>query len=85
MSDLLLDYSSWSFQLITLLAVLYLIFGLINPAWVWATNRSTIVIVSAIVLLLAATAFYIAVRPLPGALDSPTAIEAEPPPAPTQP
>jgi len=41
--------------------------------------------VSAIVLLLAATAFYIAVRPLPGALDSPTAIEAEPPPAPTQP
>ena len=46
MSDALLDYSSWSFQLITLLAVLYLILGLINPAWVRATKRSTIVIVS---------------------------------------
>ena len=34
MSDALLDYSSWSFQLITFLAVLYLILGLIHPAWV---------------------------------------------------
>ncbi len=34
MSDALLDYSSWSFQLITFLAVLYLVFGVINPAWV---------------------------------------------------
>jgi surface polysaccharide O-acyltransferase-like enzyme len=85
MSDALLDYSSWSFQLITLLAVLYLILGLINPAWVWASKRSTIVVVSVIVLLLASTAFYVAVRPLPGALDSPVAIEAEPPPVPAQP
>ena len=56
MSDALLDYSSWSFQLITVLAVLYLVFGLIKPAWVLATKRSTIVIVSAVVMLLAATA-----------------------------
>lgn len=63
MSDALLDYSSWSFQLIVVLAVLYLVVGLIQPAWVMARRRSTIVVVSVVVLLLASTAFYIVVEP----------------------
>jgi hypothetical protein len=64
MSDAILDYSSWSFQLIAVLATLYLVVGLIEPSWVWARKRSTIVSISVAVLLLASTAFYIAVRPL---------------------
>jgi hypothetical protein len=64
MSDALLDYSSWSFQLIAVLAILYLVVGLIRPAWVMARKRSTIIAVSVMVLLLASTAFYVAVRPL---------------------
>jgi hypothetical protein len=80
MSNALLDYSSWSFQLIIVLAVLYLVLGLINPAWVKATKRSTIVIVSVIVLLLASTAFYVAVRPLDNAPDGSAVLGTEPPP-----
>ena len=53
MSDALLDYSSWSFQLIFLLAVLYLVFGLAKPSWVLATKRSTVAIVAAVVMLVA--------------------------------
>ena len=64
MSNALLDYSSWSFQLIAVLAILYLVVGLIRPAWVLARKRSTIIAVSVMVLLLASTAFYVAVRPL---------------------
>ncbi len=79
MSDAVLDYSSWSFQLIMVLAILYLVAGLINPAWVKAGRRSTIVIVSALVMLLASTAFYIAVRPLPDALESPAKLNSSPP------
>jgi cytochrome c oxidase assembly factor CtaG len=79
MSDTLLDYASWSFQLIMVLAIVYLVAGLIKPAWVKATNRSTIVVASVVVMLLASTAFYFAVRPLPGALESPAALNASPP------
>jgi hypothetical protein len=64
MSNALLDYSSWSFQLIAVLAILYLVIGLIRPAWVLARKRSMIIAVSVMVLLLASTAFYVAVRPL---------------------
>lgn len=84
MPDALLDYSSWSFQLIFVLVVLYLVLGLINPAWVMATKRSTIVIVSVIVMLLASTAFYIAVRPLGDTGPQPPAadiVPEAPPPA----
>jgi len=69
MSDALLDYSSWSFQLIIVLAILYLVIGLIRPDWVMARSRTTIVVVAVLVMLLASTAFYIAVRPLDGAPD----------------
>jgi hypothetical protein len=78
MSDALLDYSSWSFQLIAVLAILYLVMGLVKPSWVRATKRSTVVTVSVIVLLVASTAFYIAVRPLDGAPDGSAAATAEP-------
>lgn len=77
MSDALLDYSSWSFQLIVVLAVLYLVAGLIQPSWVLARKRSTIVVVSVVVLLLASTAFYIAVRPLDSAPAGPSALNTE--------
>lgn len=63
MSNTLLDYSSWSFQLIVVLAVLYLVVGLVQPSWVLARKRTTVVVVSVIVLMLAGTAFYVAVRP----------------------
>ena len=81
MSDTLLEYSSWSFQLILFLAVLYL-FGLIKPAWVLASQRRTVVIVSAAVMLLASTAFYIAIRPLDSAPDGARVINADKTPAP---
>jgi hypothetical protein len=69
MSNALLDYSSWSFQVIFLLIVLYLVVGLMKPAWVGAGSRRTIAIVSVLGILLASTAFYVAVRPLDGAPD----------------
>jgi len=64
MSNALLDYSSWTFQAIFVLIVLYLVVGLLKPAWVGASSRRTIAIVSVIGLLIASTAFYVAVRPL---------------------
>jgi hypothetical protein len=67
MPNALLDYSSWSYQAIFVLIVLYLVAGLVNPAWVGAGSRRTIAIVSVVGMLLASTAFYIAVRPLDGA------------------
>ena len=79
MSDALLDYSSWSFQLILVLAILYLVVGLVQPSWVMASKRWTVAIVAAVVIFLASTAFYFAVRPLPGALESPKALNASPP------
>lgn len=63
MSDTLLDYSSWSFQLVVVLAVLYLVIGLIRPAWVMARRRSTIIVVSVAMLLVASTLFYLTLRP----------------------
>jgi hypothetical protein len=79
MSDALLDYSSWSFQLIVVLAILYLVFGLAKPSWVLASKRSTVVIVAAVVMLIAATLFYLVIRPLLGALVAPETIGTEPP------
>jgi hypothetical protein len=76
----LLDYSSWSFQLIVVLIILYLVAGLIRPSWVLAAKRSTIVIISVVLLLVASTAFYIAVRPLSTAPDGESALNV---PAPT--
>jgi hypothetical protein len=67
----LLDYSSWTFQAIFLVIVLYLVVGLLKPGWVGASSRRTIAIVSVVGLLIAATAFYLAVRPLDGAPDGP--------------
>jgi hypothetical protein len=69
MSNALLDYSSWSYQAIFVLIVLYLVVGLVKPAWVGASSRRTIAIVSVVGMLLASTAFYIAVRTLDGAPD----------------
>lgn len=82
MSNPLLDYSSWSFQLIFFLVVLYLVFGLMKPAWVLASQRRTVVIVSVAVMLLASTAFYVAVRPLNSAPDGAPVINADKMPAP---
>jgi hypothetical protein len=82
MSDALLDYSSWSFQLIIVLIVLYLVIGLIEPSRVWAKTRRTVVVVSVVVMLLASTAFYIAVRPFDSAPDGPSALNTEGAPTP---
>ena len=76
----LLDYSSWSFQIVFFLVVMYLVVGLVQPKWVLATRRSTIVIVSVLLLLIASTAFYIATLPLDSASDGThrTSTELEP-------
>ena len=65
MSDALLDYSSWSFQLIFVLAMLYLVFGLAKPSWVLATKRSTVAVVAVVVLLVAGPSSIWPIRPLP--------------------
>ncbi len=80
MSNALLDYSSWSFQLIVVLAILYLVVGLLRPSWVLAKRRPTIIAISTIVILLASTAFYIAVRPFNSMPDGPSASNTEPGP-----
>jgi hypothetical protein len=88
MSNALLDYSSWSFQLIVVLAILYLVVGLIQPSWVLAKRRSTLVGISVVALLLASTAFYIAVRPFDSMPDGSSALNTESPApviAPSQP
>jgi uncharacterized membrane protein YjfL (UPF0719 family) len=79
MSDALLDYSSWSFQALMILLVLYLVIGLINPSWVMASKRSTIVGVFVAVALIASTALYLVTRELPGGEDTPAQINADPP------
>jgi hypothetical protein len=82
MSNALLDYSSWSFQAVMILVVLYLLVGLINPAWVLASKRSTIVGVFVALALIASTALYLVTRELPGGEETPAQINAQPPPAP---
>jgi hypothetical protein len=74
----LLDYSSWLFQAVMIAAILYLVVGLIQPSWVLATKRSTIVVVSVAVMLIASTVFYLTVRDLPGALITPEQLNEEP-------
>ncbi len=64
MSNALLDYSSWSFQLVFVIVVLYSVVGLIRPSWVLAKKRSTVVVVSVLAMVIASTAFYIAIKPL---------------------
>ena len=63
----LLDYSSWLFQLVFFLVVMYLVVGLVQPKGVLATRRRTIVIVSGLLLLIASRDFYIATLPLDSA------------------
>jgi nitrate reductase gamma subunit len=77
MSNALLDYSSWSFQLSVVLVILYLVVGLIRPSWVLAAKRRTNVIVSMVILLLAGTAFYIAVRAFDSLPDGSSALNTE--------
>jgi phosphotransferase system glucose/maltose/N-acetylglucosamine-specific IIC component len=77
MSNTLLDYSSWSFQLIVVLGVLYLVTGLIQPSWVLAKKRLTVAVVGILVLLIAGTAFYIAVRPFDSMPDGSGQINAQ--------
>jgi hypothetical protein len=75
----LLDYSSWSFQALMIALVLYLVVGLMNPAWVLATKRSTIVGVFVAMALIASTALYMVTRELPGGEETPAQINASPP------
>jgi hypothetical protein len=76
-----LDYSSWTFQLIGVLAIIYLAVGLAKPSWVLASKRSTVAIISALVLLVASTAFYFSAIELPGGDETAAEISAEPAPA----
>jgi len=83
MTNPTLDYSSWLFQLIVVIVVIYLAAGLTRPSLVMAAKRSTVALVAAIALLIAATGFYLVDRKLPGGDDTPAEIKTEPPaPAP---
>jgi len=77
MTSTTLDYSSWLFQAIGVLAIIYLALGLTKPSLVKATRRSTVAIVAAIVLIAASTAFYFVASKLPGGTDTPAQIEAD--------
>lgn len=80
MHETLLEYSSWSFQLAFVIIVLYLVLGLIKPSLVLAAKRSTVVLVSVIAMLLASTAFYVAIRPLDNVGPQPPAADIIPEP-----
>lgn len=76
-----LDYSSWTFQLIGVVAIIYLAVGLAKPSWVLATKRSTVAVIAAIILLLASTIFYFTARKLPGGEETPAQIQSGTAPA----
>ncbi len=78
-----LDYSSWLFQLIVVVAIVYLAVGLARPSLVLAAKRSTVAIVAAVALLIASTAFYLVVRKLPGGEDTASEINIAPPQTPS--
>lgn len=77
MTSATLDYSSWLFQLIGVLAIVYLAVGLSRPALVGAGKRSTVAVIAAAVILIAATAFYFVAGTLPGGKDTLPEINAE--------
>lgn len=77
MTSTTLDYSSWLFQLICVLAIVYLAVGLTQPALVKAGKRSTVAIIAAAVMLLAATGFYFVASTLPGGEDTLPEVNAE--------
>ena len=91
MSNSFLDYSSWLFQLIAVLGILYLVVGLVQPSWVLAKSRATVTVVGVAVVLIAATVFYYAMVPLeesavlPGASQTPPATMSDAAPEATSP
>ncbi len=86
MTSTTLDYSSWLFQLVCVLAIVYLAVGLSKPALVKASGRSTVAVIAAVVLLVASTAFYLVSSKLPGGDDTAAEINVDmskqPPPQP---
>jgi hypothetical protein len=72
-----LDYSSWTFQLIAVLVIVYLAVGLSKPALVKASSRATVAIIAAVFLLVASTAFYLVASKLPGGTDTAAEVDAE--------
>lgn len=79
MTSTTLDYSSWLFQLIGVLVIVYLAVGLSRPSLVFAHKRSTVAIVAAVALLIASTAFYLVASKLPGGDDTAAEINAQQP------
>jgi uncharacterized membrane protein YGL010W len=77
MTSTTLDYSSWLFQFVCVVAIVYLAVGLSNPALVRASRRSTVAIVAALVLLLASSAFYMVASKLPGGKDTASEIKTD--------
>lgn len=77
MTSTTLDYSSWIFQLICGLAIVYLAVGLSRPSLVLASRRSTVAIIAAVVMLIAASVFYMVASRLPGGEDTAQEINTE--------
>ncbi|MFN3623146.1 MAG: hypothetical protein ACK4TP_03710 [Hyphomicrobium sp.] len=79
MTSTTLDYSSWLFQLIGVLVIVYLAVGLSRPSLVGAAKRSTVAIIAAVLLLIASTAFYLVASKLPGGDETAAEINVAPP------
>lgn len=77
MTSTTLDYSSWLFQLIGVIVIIYLAVGLSRPSLVLARKRSTVAVIAAAVLLIASTAFYLLASKLPGGEDTASEINTE--------
>jgi hypothetical protein len=77
MESTTLDYSSWIFQLIAVLIIVYLALGLSKPSLVKAGSRSTVAIIAAALLLIASTAVYLIDSKLPGGTDTAQEIDAD--------
>jgi hypothetical protein len=76
-STMTLDYSSWLFQLIGVLVIVYLAVGLSKPALVKAGSRATVAVIAAAFLLVASTAVYLVDSKLPGGTDTAAEVDAD--------
>jgi hypothetical protein len=77
MTSATLDYSSWLYQLIAVILIVYLAIGLSKPSLVKAKSRGTVAVIAAALLLIASTAVYLVDSKLPGGTDTEAQIDAD--------
>lgn len=75
MSDTLIEGAQLAFAIVSLLALLYLVVGLIRPSWAWAAKRRWVVLRSLAAVLLAGAGFVGVIAYTLGQPDSPHAFD----------